>query len=442
MKNGKNFYYWEKMRGIYGRQIILIQIKLSLLIFEYTRIFFLENPYNDYNDLIFPCDIIFDGIDSNKEIHFTQCIFHGNFECINTETELSISLNKCEVHGKFSLDLSKIHGEFISFDTIFNQDFSANETMFFENFRFHNNNIKISTNFSRTKFLKGSMFIKTCFLNESFFTDAEFSSEENHEALFNRCIFKGPTFFSGTNFPCEASFYTAIFESTISFENTNFGQSTPNFSATSFSSNHPPSIRGIKLTYPIASQENWIVRILGKCALPDGQVRYRALKKIAISNHDYDDELRFFAMEMKAKRFHSYPFYSCNFLLNLLYCTFSNFGQSIVRPLTGLLLTALSFAYCYSGLLTQDLLERLLLVAKLDSTVWTTVFVNMVPFAGQVRLGRSITEEALCNQPADHFTSIAACQSELFWLSAVEGIFAFLFLFLIGLALRNIARIK
>lgn len=362
----------------------------------------------------FPHNVTFQPKDTTQRLNFSNSIFHGDVKFQINRQENVAFFQEARFLGK--ADFSGI--------TFADQNSFANAI------------------FEKEANFKGATFQYTAKFEESKF---------HGKADFTECTYKLAADFTKCTFGNDATFEHAVFQARPIFTETKFKATVPNFRAAHFASQYAPDFHNARITYPIdksaksGTKRLWD-RVRKICALNDGSERARILKRLAADGHNHDEEMRFFAMEMKAKRKHEIPYWPPtnwpNLFISHAYECSSNFGQSIIRPLIGLLITALSFAYCYSGLLTQDWRERLLLVAKLDSTVWTTVFVNTVPFAGQVRLGRSITEKALCDPPATHFTSIAACQSELFWISAIEGIFAFIFLFLIGLALRNIARIK
>ena len=118
--------------------------------------------------------------------------------------------------------------------------------------------------------------------------------------------------------------------------------------------------------------------------------------------------------------------------MNYIYEWVSDFGQSWIRPLGWLTLTiGLAFVTFWS-------------TAPAATSLWISAVaagVNVFPFAGQAVLGREIMTKGLCPMPETD-AGYLDCLTTLYTISAVEGVFGLIFLFLIGLGLRNRFRIK
>ena len=276
-----------------------------------------------------------------------------------------------------------------------------------------------SVQFRSATFKSDAIFINVAFKDSIAFYGVEVTKTLNlSRAHFNESLnaraaqFKGPAFFAHIDF-----------------------QRPPDFTSSSFA--HSPSFLGATFAYPLSDHRfKWL---WGICAVEDGHEHYRRLKQLAAEAHDYETELRLFALETKAKR--SYvltfgnPWHLLSLLLNYLYEWFSDFGQSVMRPGIWLGLTFAIALYLFAALAGS-----LGWPWALPGAVWVAAAVNLLPFAGQAVIGREIMREGLCPAPAD--AQDWGCLQALYAISAVEGLFALIFLFLIGLGLRNRFRIK
>ncbi|WP_028796127.1 pentapeptide repeat-containing protein [Thalassobaculum salexigens] len=334
------------------------------------------------------------------------------------------------------------------------------------------------TYFESSEFFKGTYFTAAKFYGAAYFSKAKFYASANFRianffdnASFGLAQFSGDAIFGGTTFMTDASFREATFTADADFGAAKFlaeayfikatmksiwrmsqarivgtldaqtadinghalfaeidFQIPPDLTSTSFS--QPPSFLGSTFRYPCS------IRVWGKCDIPDGEARFRRLKQLAADTHDHELELRLFALETKAKRFHTLkladPRHWPGLVLNFAYGWFSDFGQSVLRPLGWLLLTVgLAFSTFWSA-------------APAATSLWVSAVatgVNVVPFAGQVVLGREIMTKGLCPTPETDVGHLD-CLTTLYTISAVEGVFGLIFLFLIGLGLRNRFRIK
>ncbi len=142
-------------------------------------------------------------------------------------------------------------------------------------------------------------------------------------------------------------------------------------------------------------QREWS-RGFRKAKKPEGADRLRRLKELAENNKHHEAALRFHADEMRAKRWHKTGRLAS--ILDMLFSATSNYGQSILRPFVGLVILMI-FMSC----LTEK-----------DAV---TIIRDILFF-----LPASRTEES----------SI---------ISILRQFFAFIFIFLIGLGLRNRFRI-
>lgn len=300
----------------------------------------------------------------------------------------------------------------------------------------------VYADFSQTTFSADADFRETTFSNYAFFTQAIFSADADFRETtfadacsFNSARMKSVWQLNGARVAGSLFAHSAEIEGHAYFTAIDFNF-PPNLTSTSFS--QPPSFLGSTFRYPCS---NWIS---GKCDVGDGEARFRRLKQLAADTHDHELELRLFALETKAKRFHTLklanPLHWPGLVLNFGYGWVSDFGQSVLRPLGWLMVTILFALFAFEAMTDlPDMLARGLI--DFSTAAKVAAFVNVVPFAGQAVLGREIMTKGLC--PMDEGApEYLDCLTTLYTISAVEGVFGLIFLFLIGLGLRNRFRIK
>ena len=149
------------------------------------------------------------------------------------------------------------------------------------------------------------------------------------------------------------------------------------------------------------------------------------MKQLAIEAKDHEQELKFLADEYRAKRFHETN--GLALIPNYLYDVLSNYGRSIQRPFWFLAALWLSAAQ----ILTRDGCIYALFGARAFDALLVSAG-NLLPFIGGSR--------AAIEHKRALFPEVA--KGELFptWVDAlgiIEGLLAAVFIFLIGLALRN-----
>jgi hypothetical protein len=213
------------------------------------------------------------------------------------------------------------------------------------------------------------------------------------------------------------SFAGAVFESLLGLDDTKFN-CVPDFRQAQIQ-------RDISIEYTEVSYRTDDKRRILKVADVKHASKYRSLRRLAIEAKDHDKEIEFFAFEQRSKFLNSLNTlqYFPIFLYNLL----SNFGRSFLRPFIGLLSTWLIAAqlfYWRSFInLTGDYSDALWLSAS-----------NLLPFISWSRVTRQAHLEALYGLPPNvHWTIEATAYA--------EGIVALIFIFLIGLAIRNKLRL-
>ena len=163
-----------------------------------------------------------------------------------------------------------------------------------------------------------------------------------------------------------------------------------------------------------------------KVLCSDDEDKYRRIKELAIIAKDHEQEQRYFAAEMKAKSINLKPrqrfLYQC-------YNFFSGYGRSISRPIYALLIVLVSWPVFYWSFIPRQILENHdRVVMSLKMLVLSIS--NMIPFLVNARVN-------INNAKGYLFNCTEQCSAWLDLLMSLQNFFAFIFLFLLGLGLRN-----
>ena len=195
----------------------------------------------------------------------------------------------------------------------------------------------------------------------------------------------------------------------------------PDLRATRYS--HQVDLSALNVKLPRRWKEfGWPPKLSAVTEDPKDAAKLRRLKEIAETNKDHQAALRFSADENRAKRWIETSWFGS--VLDMAFSACSNYGQSILRPFVALFLLAAASMGIYKELATSTF------------TAWWKAWEhatllsisNSLPFLPQ---SRGLREDALkALYPGDPG----------FWIDALmigQGALSFVFLFLIGLGLRN-----
>lgn len=318
-----------------------------------------------------------------------------------------LSLRRAQLNGILSLMNVHVTGD-AKFDAAtFRQGIVAKECTFDGVASFVNTALLQAATFDGTKFLRNANFhIEPTTLDPqrsnadqmhfSSFVGARFQER----ARFDRRRFIGQVAFTGAHFQVAPEFFDVEFADEVDFERATYGSITKDNAA-------------------------------------EAERRYRALKLKVSEKQSHRQELIFFAQEMAAKRWTERD--AGIAFLHACYGALSGFGQSVGRPLIGLACVYLLFAALYALGLDSSTIGACIADSKGCFVAWerigsiaTLSFAGLAPFldAGKLQVAALTTLKA---QPAPLWLNIAL------W---VEALVALLFLFLVGLGLRNVFRLK
>jgi uncharacterized protein YjbI with pentapeptide repeats len=314
---------------------------------------------------------------SGDEINFTNFIFpsYANFR-------------SAKFRGGANFGSAEFHGEayFISAEFHWDADFGSAE--------FHG-----GANFISAEFQGEAYFISAKFRGGANFGSAEFhwdadfrSAKFRGEANFGLVDFERHANFSKTKFNKAANFEAILVKRAFSLADAEFKSRIPNYTQANFAES--PRLDHIEVLpapsyedYPFPSkkiqsslkwQRYWwnlqyrayLMRLFWRCVYKltpsnyrklyhkgeilkyiwskfrntrrdkNEEAHYRALKRLAIQAHDHENEMKFFAGEIRARRhitdfanFLTHDFASSmRYWSGVAYEAFSDFGRSFIRP--------------------------------------------------------------------------------------------------------------
>ena len=166
----------------------------------------------------------------------------------------------------------------------------------------------------------------------------------------------------------------------------------------------------------------WPIKLSQVAEDPQDAARLRRLKEIAETNKDHQAALRFSADENRAKRWIETSWFGS--VLDMAFSAFSDYGQNILRPFVALIVLTAASMGLYKTLGTATFTNWW--AGWAQGAVLSAS--NSLPFLPQSRDLRTDALTALYG--TDHSLSVDA-------LMITQGVLSFIFLFLIGLGLRN-----
>jgi hypothetical protein len=274
------------------------------------------------------------------------------------------------------------------------------------------------------------------------FNSFQFTVFGNMDSSFQNTLFNGLADFSNSDFgKGEVNFENAVFMEDVSFKeikstefiirfNLRYASFHRNLILPNSKFNCVPDLRDTKITNQITlhgtqcklHRERGPLWGTKRATDPEDASRLRRLKEIAENNKDHERSLAFHADEMRARRWHELSKVAS--ILDMIFSGLCDYGRSIFRPSGMFLLFNSLLAMLYACPFPGNG-EKLLKGYEL-------AFANALPFLPTSHTLREKNIEFLFQ------TDIPA------WLgtvTTVQGVISFIFLFLIGLGLRNRFRI-
>ncbi|KZN49884.1 pentapeptide repeat-containing protein [Pseudoalteromonas luteoviolacea] len=346
-------------------------------------------------------------------------------------------------HAEFRAEVNFSHSKFHKYARMSYVNFEKDA--FFRYVEFRNKSF-----FEGAKFKGNALFQHTCFDWHSSFRKAKFleqasfsMSEFKSGAEFSFTTFKNGSFFSTFIAKGIMGFENVCFESVFRFEPRDIGSFVfPNFQGAIFEKqfsisgnyNCIPDFRQTKTNHHVdLSKLNVHLRrsiteygaLREKAVDSDDAERLCRLKEIAESNKNHKRALAFHADEQRASRWGALnPWQS---MLDMLYSATSNYGQSIARPVFYLALSIIMFA-TYSLKQPEN-------IHKEEGQFKTAITVSIATVTPFISISKTEREAGLAKLYGD-----SPPEDYGLYSYAHAGI-SFVFIFLIGLGLRNRFRV-
>jgi uncharacterized protein YjbI with pentapeptide repeats len=323
-------------------------------------------------------------------------------------------------------------------------------------------------NFSSAEFKGDANFSSAIFLDDVNFSSAEFGGDAN----FSSAIFLGNTNFSSAEFRGDANFNPAIFtkvvyfSSAIFYSEARFGYSKVNkyihFDKAEFRT--VPKISGISIIGAINFDDViWpnleaLLNARESKALEVKHsnekslkflyyaLRYSQLKRLMNELHIHDWEIFFFRQELLCRSKHakikSKKIFDSNWRTHKfisLYDKICECGNSIVKPLKGLLALFLSMAYFYPFLAGKFKQENLMESFYIEEGIYLSLRHTVLFLPSSKKKYHSVMENLFAEYDAGNVDMLYI----IYVLSSgVQTLLSIVLIFLIGLAIRNHLKIK
>jgi len=268
--------------------------------------------------------------------------------------------------------------------------------------------------FTEATFLYGH-FDGAIFRGEALFSNATF--EDN--ASFTETIFEHRAAFFTTSFKASSVFLRAIFKDIAQYAGASFN-GIVSFSGSRFQI--VPDLRGTDFKNHV-TLHGIAVNFRRRAQYGDAD-KYRRLKELSVNARDHDREQMFFAYELIANR--GYETRGLKTWPSHLYELFGDFGRSLLRPCSWLFGVWFGFGIFYRWLETSDKTNHIW-----DGLLFSTA--QLFPFLGGAKGTLHDAGKVLFGAPP--FDTVINV------MALAEGGLGILFIFLIGLALRNRFRI-
>jgi uncharacterized protein YjbI with pentapeptide repeats len=213
---------------------------------------------------------------------------------------------------------------------VFEKFVRFHDCTFHGDFIFRRTECHANAGFSGVTFLGDANFAEAVFNKSVWFREAEFYGD----VWFGQTIFGGYCDFISAKFHGEAAFRGILASGIFDIYKSVF-EKIPDFSQANFK--EAPTLDSI--IYP---EHRFWMRGDAK-----NIIKYRALRRLAIQGHDFENEAKAFKGELRSKRFVVDRWHNPNVWLGILYDGVASCGRSIWRPFSVWLLLSIAFAYYY-----------------------------------------------------------------------------------------------
>ncbi|MER0203225.1 MAG: hypothetical protein DU480_05075 [Nitrosomonas sp.] len=372
----------------------------------------------DFSGFIFPYSVNFENATFSSHVKFTNAIFGGN----------AIFLNATFSHFTDFVGAT-FNDSALFYEAIFNNHTLFNIAKF--------GSVAVFNNATFSDFV---MFKKAIFRGNAPFDKAKFT--EN--ADFDGALFENSASFNDTNFKRNSSFVAIEGKSLFSFQNTEF-HLAPDFNQAHFTE------------APQFDNSDFSKALNRSRSESEGNIssNWRALKRLAIQGHDHERELIFFAAEIKSQRgkedkalpnplnyFNDKPVWpgGSRYWFGYFYQCFSDFGRSIMRPLSWWLGLGALFLFLYLKYPIDAEPQATVSCDRTEAALYLSVR-NALPFLPATGYSENLSRSYACLY-GKHSDGKEKIPNAIVFMSIVQTILSTILIFLLLLALRNHFKIK
>ena len=355
--------------------------------------------YENFSGFIFPGDVTFHNAVFKEIAEFEDASFHGLCDFTKAEFKDISKFDKATFHEWANFKEVNFSQKVNFSEVAFKEGVNFADASFKKKVNFSSAVFKNEADFSSSKFEGDAEFFDTEFHWSAQFHNSIFQQDANFHlsrffnwANFRQVDFERHANFSEAEFKYRPDFQAILSKRAFSLRNTIFNSNIPNFTQANFAES--PRLDHIEITpspkyknlkhYPktMFGKYNWQKYFWDKKFIPylvgiflravnrvsptlystiiyffkcishiwnkfintrrnsNEEAHYRALKRLAIQAHDHENEMKFFAGEIRARRhvtdfanFLTHDFASSmRYWAGFIYEIFSDFGRSFIRP--------------------------------------------------------------------------------------------------------------
>ena len=349
---------WKEIRTLWNEQTRAWHEKAKA---DFRNIDF--QTFADFIQFRFPGDALFRSANFPKGVNFASGEFLNNANFSELEfgglcvfASASFCGAACFQKTTFKGEARFRNAKFLGIDDVNFEDVKFIGPAHFGRVRFGAYSLFDGASFSGLArfddalFSDGASFHHVTFSRHAIFDRAKFSKN----VVFDHSFFEDFAYFDLSSFGCPTAF-RAVRGKAIVLDNPKFSY-VPDFSGAHFE--EAPVLDNVDLEPERLGDTSADSSRFG---LP---ARWRALRRLAIQGHDHERELQFFKGEVIARRGTHDTWVHLWFWMGWAYQILSDFGRSMTRPLLGLGLSVVAFAFLY---------------AIPNHTVWDQPFAKSIP---------------------------------------------------------------
>ena len=400
--------------------------------------------HEDFSGYNFPVELDLFHVTFRNSVDFTRAKFMGGVNFRETRFfGTAVFSHALFSHGIIGFQRATFSNSAYFSTAIFTEKADFFETRFLGEANFNLSKFLSVANFRKAMFSMKAYFVCSFFEDESKFSGAGFldtvsfnNAKFAKKAYFHQVEFEGDAYFSYARFAHDAGFVNLHCNKALVLEGTKFINKVPDFRYSRMGS--APYLSNVEI--PDKRNDS-----------PENVQRYRKLKELANAARDHQKEIEFFAYEAKAAR----GIEEKNWLRQLpgrIYQLFSNFGQSLLRPLGWLVAVFLLSWATYYGMLmtgtpeptpadwkcsayTADVVWKP--IAAIPAVTWKGPIEYSLRYTAIVALPFTTSSRQEKNQVTRCLFGSPVVPGKYKVVSFIQTLLTLLCLFLFGLGVRN-----